>query len=231
MNKDTLATAVEKFSKLLVSNIELCKHAAGTIDKLKSEQLVYQKNVIEQQQNQLDSVKKTVQTEMKSWSDVVKKNCESSTTSVKSIKNVVKSVVQDDVRSKNFIVYGVPEERKDVCKELAEEILNEIWDSHAIPQVVAASKIGTLKTGCNRPVKVTLVSPESVKQVLARANCLKKSPTVDYHKWYIAPDRNSQERAAHQKLVVKLKQMITADSTKYHYIRDGRICSVLVDKA
>ncbi len=228
MNKDTLANYVVNLSKLMIRNIDLCKVAAGTIDTLKTEQLVAQRTLIEQQQNQLDSVQNTVQTEMKTWSDIVVKNCETSAPSIKSVKKAVKSVVQDDARRNNFIVYGVAEKREDNPHELAGEILNEIWDSHAIPQVVAASKIGAKRPDNEkpRPVKVTLACPESVRMVLARARNLKKSSTAEYHTWYITPDRNKEEKAAHQKLVTKLKAMITTDSSKYHYIRDGNTFSV-----
>ena len=37
---------------------------------------------------------------------------------------------------------------------------------------------------------------------------------------------SKEERAAHQKLAVKLKEMITAQPTKYHYTRVGRIFTV-----
>ena len=80
--------------------------------RLKSDQLNYQKDQTRQQQDQLDSFQKTVHTEMKiTWSDIVKKNCETSISapSINSIKIIVKTVVEDDIRSNNFIIYGVPE--------------------------------------------------------------------------------------------------------------------------
>ena len=233
VNKDPLATAVENLSKLMTSNLELCKSAASTIDKLKSDQLNYQKDQIKQQQEQLDSFKTTVHTEMKTaWSDIVKKNCETSTStpSINSIKTAVKTVVEDDIRSKNFIIYGVPEDYSPDPHLVAEEVIELIWESSGCdPKVVAAHSIGTKTnsgSGKPRPIKVTLSCAESVKMVLARARNLKKSKCTAYHTWYITPDRSKEERAAHQKLVVKVKEMITAQPTKYHYIRDGKIFSV-----
>ena len=74
---------------------------------------------------------------------------------------------------------------------------------------------------------MTLKSNESVKMALARAKYLKKSNSKTYQSWYIAPDRNREEQAAQQKLVAQLKEKISADPTKYHYIKDGKVMSVV----
>jgi len=170
LNKDTLANLVEKLSKLLPSNIELCKSAAGTLDSVKTE-------LIEVQREQLNSVKNTVQTEMQSWSDIVKKNCTSNAPSLKKMKKVVESAVQDDARSRNFIIHGVPEDHCDHQYDVADEVLDEIWLHHTHPEIVAANLIGVRKqeNGRPRPIKVTLISKEAVKMALARAQNLKKS--------------------------------------------------------
>ena len=221
LNKDTLAQLVEKLSKLLPSNIELCKSAAGTLDSVKTE-------LIEVQREQLKSVKNTVQTEMRSWTDVVKGNCASNAPSLKKMKKVVETAVQDDARSRNFIIHGVPESYTSYAIDAADEILNEIWQHHDHPDIVAVNFIGTKKqdNGRHRPIKVTLNSNESVKMVLGKAPNLKKLQTLAYRTWYITPDRNREEQAAHQKLVSELREKIKTDSTRYHYIKDGKVMSV-----
>ena len=221
LNKDILANFVEKLSKLLPSNIELCKSAAGTLDNVKTE-------LVNVQKEQLKSVQNTVQTEMKSWTDVVKKNIQSNAPSLKKMKKVVESAVKDDERNRNFIIHGVPEDYYKTGAAVADEVINEIWQSHDAPSIVAANPIGAKKldNGRPRPIKVTLRCSESVRMVLERAYKLKKSQTTYYHTWYITPDRNREEQAAHKKLVAQLREKITADSTKYHYIKDGRVLSV-----
>jgi hypothetical protein len=57
------------------------------------------KKFCELQKEQLTSVQKTVQTEMKTLSNVVKKNCENNASSMKRMRKVVESAVQDDARS------------------------------------------------------------------------------------------------------------------------------------
>ena len=104
-NKDTLANLIENLSKSLISNIDLCKSAAGTIDNVKSE-------LIKVQKEQLKSVQKTVQTEIKtemeSWSGIVNKNCNATT--LKTMRKAVQPAVQEDARSRNFIIHGVSED-------------------------------------------------------------------------------------------------------------------------
>ena len=174
LNKDTLANLVEKLAKLLPSNIELCKSAAGTLDNVKTE-------LIEVQREQLKSVQNTVQTEMRSWSDVVKKNCESIAPSLKKMKKVVESAVKDDARSRNFIIHGVPEGYSETPADVANELILEIWQYDGgddSPAIIAANTIGAKKldNGRSRPIiKVTLKCSESTRMVLERALKLKKS--------------------------------------------------------
>jgi len=251
LNKNPLANTILRLVNVLEKNLNICKSAASKIDNLKSEQIENQKKLLEVQQEKMDSVQKTVQTEMKSWSDIVKKNCEKSAPSLNSMKKVVQSVVQDDVRSKNFIIYGAPEANGGCTRtgyDVAKEVLEEIWDyaedyaeaedrpsslpstDIGRPVIVTGVRIGNKKPINDdekpRPCKVTLASPEAVRLVLARARYLKKSSCAAFHSWYITPDRNSEERAAHKKLVIKMKNMITTEPQKYHYIRDGKIHSV-----
>ena len=95
-NKDSLADWVEKLSKLLSDNIVLCKTAASKIDTLQSEQIASQSKLIAIQQDKLDAVQDTVKTEMKSWSDIVKKNCDASP-SVKILKRAVTGCPRNNV--------------------------------------------------------------------------------------------------------------------------------------
>ena len=80
-NKETLANFVEALPGVLSKSQNLLKSAAANIDELKTDQLKSQKSVINLQEElirnkseQLDSVKTTVKTEMKSWTDVVKQS-------------------------------------------------------------------------------------------------------------------------------------------------------------
>ena len=54
--------------------LRICNSAAAKIDELKSEKFADKKASIKCQQRQLDSVKSTVKTKMKTWSEIVKTN-------------------------------------------------------------------------------------------------------------------------------------------------------------
>ena len=111
-------------------------------------------------------------------------------------------------------------------------MFNEI-DAFPTPKVLSVTRVGPVKPlgeteatrpSC-RPIKVTLASPEAVKFVLSRAKKLKQNPYEEYKNINLSPDRSREERAAHKKLVEQLKQKISNDSSKYHFIRDGLIKS------
>ena len=170
MNKDTLANYVEDLTKLMNRNIDLCKSAAGKIDELKSSEIEKQRKIVEIQEKQLDSVHKTVKTEMQSWSDIVSKNCVNSAPSAKFVQKAVKTVVEEDTRSKNFIIYGA----YDWVTEDLGPVVDGVFDKIGLwppPDILAASRIGVYKddAALPRPIKVTLASSEAVKNALSKA--------------------------------------------------------------
>ena len=250
-SKDTLAGFVERLLKLSSANIELCKSAGGQIDRLKTEKMEVQQTVIELQQKQLQKVQETVKssvhdsvkTEISLWSEIVQKNSKPAPApSVKTVQKAVRSVFDENVRSNNFIIYGVEEWEPDEEDEdegdeedvssVASQLFNEL-KVFPKPAVLNATRIGTAKPkdetkearpSC-RPIKVILESAEEVKFVLSRAKMLKQNPCEHWKCVYLSPDRSREERAAHKKLVEQLKQKISNDSTKYHFIRDGQIKS------
>ena len=178
------------------------------------------------QQKEILSVQQTVKTEMQSWSDIVKKNSESNSNTGKSVKNAVKSVVDEDKRSKIFIIYGEP----DAVTEDIESKVHTIFDGiflHPRPQVLATSRIGTYKSLEEaRPIKVTLGSSEAVKNVLSRSRRLKLSRKEELNKIYLASDRNKEERAIHHKLVLEMKKLIVEQPNKHHCVRNCKVVSV-----
>ena len=108
LNKGPMADFLCIFVGLLESNMNLCKAAASSIDELKSKVLDTQNQLINQQQEELAKVKETVQTEMKSWADVARKNDNKNRQlTAKSVKEAVKEVNEEEERSKNLIIYGV----------------------------------------------------------------------------------------------------------------------------
>ena len=92
--------------------MKLCKSEASKIDHIKTEQLDMQKQLINRQQNQIDSVQKTVKSEMISWADVVKQNSPKNnqlTVTGNTVKEAVRLVNEEEERSRNLIIYSVKE--------------------------------------------------------------------------------------------------------------------------
>ena len=228
-NKDTLASFVDKLLKLYTCNLANCQAAAVKIDQLKSERIEIQQTVIDLQNRQLQqfqesveaSVKDSVKTEITTWSEIVQKNVKSAsaTQSVKSVQKAVRSAVEDNVRSNNFIIYGCKEEDEtyeyegeeyDTVPENVTDTVKQLYNEIHInprPQILAASRIGSRKVDSAsaskaRPIKVTLASPEVVKLVLGMSSKLKENPTPHWKCVYLAPDtmvsrvRTSFDRAA-----------------------------------
>ena len=226
----------------------MCESVGGQIDQLKTERIQVQQTVIDLQQKQMQQVQETVKssvqnsvkTEMNLWSDVVQRNTKSAAPSVKSVQKAVRTAVEENVRSNNFIIYGAEEEEpdehgieRDNVSSFTSQLFNEI-DAFPTPKVLTVTRIGpvkpqgkteTTRPSC-RPIKVTLASPEAVKFVLSKAKKLKQNPYEEYKNIYLSPDRSREERAAHKSLVAQLKQKITDNPEKYHFIRDGKIKTV-----
>ena len=87
LNKDVMAKYMQSLVNLFESNLDLCKSAATEIDKLKSEQISNQKHLLKLQQTQMGNVHETVKTEIKTFAEIVEKNCKpSNPISAKSVK-------------------------------------------------------------------------------------------------------------------------------------------------
>ena len=229
LNKGPLSKMVIDLAKLLKENVRVCKAAAAKIDELKTEKLADQKSLIDCQQKQLESVKTAVKTEMKSWSDIVKKNV-SQAPSAEVIKKVVSKTFQQNDRDQSFIIHGAVEDGEKTPEEIVEDVFHDLKKQDVegySPFVLAVGRIGTKKPGVSnaRPIKVTLNNPDDVRYVLRRSSLLKKSPEEYFRRLYLAPDRTLEERKEHQKLVSELKNLIESEPGKYHYIKNKRVMS------
>ena len=96
-------------------NISLCKSAAGKTDQPKSEKIADQKKLLEIHEGQAESVQETAKSEMKSWTDSVKKDNQAKRKNLteNTINLAVRLVNEDKRRFKNRLIYG--------CFEYAEE--------------------------------------------------------------------------------------------------------------
>ena len=210
---------------------------------LKTENSSYQKRIIslqnqliEKQEEQLNSVKSTVETELKTYSAAVKSTVQSQMMSYskaltkscstalapKKLHAAVQKVAQKEERSKNVMIYGLKEKSDDDHELVSrvESVLSEVGEK---PVIKDCCRIGLKKENSVRPVRFSLNSSAHVIQVLKNARKLRN---VDgYGSIYICPDRSPEERKAYKKLVEELKQKRDTECDKVHYISHNKIVS------
>lgn len=227
LNENPLAKFVESLMNLIEKNMELCKSAAGKMDQLKSEKIADQKMLLDIQKGQVDSVKDTVKSEMKSWVDVVKKNTNQRNgkqLTENSVKHAVRIVNEEERRSKNLMIYGCDEKENEATIETIKTV-KDVYSKLGVismPQTVDIYRVGKKEVGKSRPIKVEFSTPGDVDFALVHARNLR---TSDLKNVYLGPDRTKEQRAAHSKLVNEIKQMIQKDPSKHYFIRHNRICS------
>ena len=92
-----------------------------------------------------------------------------------SLRKVVKSVVQEEDRSKNVIIFGLQERKGENIEERVEEILQDIGLKPKL-QAVRVGKVSKEMT--KRPVKVSFSSSSLVYEALRQARKLRHSENI-----------------------------------------------------
>ena len=242
VNKDLLCFWLESVCSLMNSfSIPRLQEAMKRCDEQNQTIIESQKTIIELQakviqnkeeelatlkstvQEELKSVQETVQSEIKSYSSVLSKTC-SAALSEKKFQAAVKSAVDREDRTRNVVIYGVKETPDEVLSEKASEIFLEIGEK---PAVKDCCRIGGKRGEAPRPVKLSLSSPDIVQQVLRKARLLRTKE--GYRAVYICPDRTLEERMAYKKLLEELKTKRVAEPDKFFTIRNNKVVSVSED--
>lgn len=234
VTKDVITEIVLKMGSMICKSRTVLRSAAEKLDQQKSEQIKTQNELIQCKSGKLASVKETVKTEMKLFTDVVKNNSVANDISPAKIKMAVKSAITEDDRSKNFIIFGAPEQLECEEQEMNErDLVGDIWGFMKFigrPTITNIERVGVKKSDSprSRPIKVTMRDPEIVREFLSRAKVLKSVDVADYNfnynKLYLSPDRSQDERISRQKLVQEMKERIKKDPSKKYYIKNNKVC-------
>ena len=231
LHKGPLSNIIISLVNVFGENVSTCKSAAEKIDELKSEQIKLQQRLISLQDNQIDSVRTTVKSELstglKSWSEVVKKNTtqvqNSFVTSTKeSVKQVLKKVSEEERRSANLMIYGLPERDGENIVKSVEEIYGSM-NVQAPKEAIDCYRIGKKEDGKVRPIRLECQTRMEVDFALVHSRKLKYS--AKHAEVYLAPDRTKEQRLEHSLLVKKMKDLISKDATKHYFIRNNKVCS------
>ena len=221
--KGTLTEWLERCCDVIARSKEVMRAASNTVDKLKSAKIEDQQTIIrlqgetiKKQSDELQSVHSTVQTELKGYSEVLKKTCTQVITQ-KNLKAVVREAVVRDDRGKNLMIYGLKEEEGEELKKKVSAVLEQLDEK---PHMSTCSRVG--KEGSDKPVKITLRSSGAVRQILVKSGRLSK---VDGLKMiYLSPDRTREERDIYRKLTQDMKQQMKDTPERYYFIRNRKVC-------
>ena len=167
------------------------------------------------------SVKDTVKAEFVSYSAMVQKQ-PAQTLEHDVVKTLVKTVVEEEDRSRSVLVFGLEDEGAEDLQKKVGDVFLEIGEQPRIE----ASRLGKVVTGGKaRPVKVCFSSSSAASQVLTKARALKQSEK--YSKVFICPDRSPAQRSEHRQLVEELKKKSREEPGKRFFIRRGRVESAV----
>ena len=104
------------------------------------------------------------------------------------LKTVLKSVVAEEDRSRNLVVYGLKEEEGEQLSALVSEVLEELDEKPRFEACRVGRKAAS--SPAIRPVKITLPSSTAAHQILmktGRLRLVEKLKAV-----FICPDRSSE---------------------------------------
>ncbi len=197
------------------------------IGTLQSEKIVDQDSIIklqgkliEKKDDELSSVKCTVQSEMKMYSSAVTKSC-GEALAPKKIQAAVRSVTEKTDRNRNIVIYGVDENEGELLDAKVDEIFAEIEEK---PHVQDICRIGKLNNGKCRPIKLTLSSSDRVNEILRKKKRLRNKD--GYNSVYLCPDRTVEERKAFKKLLDESRSKQKLDPDGVYIIRNNKIVRI-----
>ena len=240
VTKDLLLDMILSIGPLICKSKSVLRSASATFDEQKSELLANQKSLIKAKEDlitsqklKFDTVQETVKKEIQTFSDVNIENCSgngSNAVTAAKLKRAMRTAIIDEEQSHDFLILGADEElyrdEDDINdEELLEEILSTIKVNCSVEK---CRRVGIKKSDRpGRPIKVTLRSPDNVRDVLSRAKVLKSiiasSFSFKFNRLYLSPHRTEEERKVRQKLVKEMKDRILEDSSKRYFIKDNKV--------
>lgn len=208
---------IEELRGKVMENQEKVITLQGELLMSKDEQLAAVQTTVK---NEMASVQTVVKAEIGSWSEVVQRNTSHRITQA-SLNEAVKTAVSEEDRSRNIMIFGKEDAGNEDVSQTVSEIFEDLGEK---PLTIEVRRIGTVKTGKCRPIKVKLSSPEAVAHVLRRSRVLKSSEKN--RSTFLVADRNREERDAYKKLVDQMRAKIAQEPNMYHFIKGGQITSV-----
>ena len=213
---DSYRTACTNLQSQLIETQQTLISVQKELSECKSEKLESMKKVVE------NSVADSVKEEFKSYSSVVGNSqpAAAPVISPEALKTVVKTVVAEEDRSRNLLVFGLPDDEEEQLEERISEVLETVGQKPKIE----VQRLGKKKTSTStRPVKVRLSSSLIVHQILDNSRKLRLS--AKFKTVFLSPDRSIEERKVRKELITNMKAKALSEPDKKFYIKEGQIFS------
>ena len=169
----------------------------------------------------------TVRKELRTYSTVLSQNC-SAAVAPKRLQAALKRATSDteDIdRSKNLIVFGLPEADNEDDAETRRRVGKVFNHLDTSPSITATARLGTKREGRHRPVKISLQQREDLVSLLKKARLLHQADT--FKQVYLSPDLTREEREDNARLYQTLKQLRKDNPGRKYWVRGGSImCDV-----
>ena len=226
----------DTLSTLKKVTIEFQKLRTAT-DPLQLDLIKSQKQVIELQgellackNDQLQclqtSVKNTVEKSMKAEFITYSAKLQSPAPAIATdtVKSVVKTVVEEEDRSRSLMIFGLAESGKENLNDKVTAVLQDIGEKPRFEACRLGAPGSSDDTEKVRPVKVTVSSSLIASQILSKSRKLKNS--VDHTNVFICPDRSPEQQVKQRELVKELRARQAAEPRKKHFIKNGTVHSI-----
>ena len=236
ITKEIMAKRLSAALKVIYNQNQIINHLENQTQQLKTAIIENQNELISAKNEQLVELKETVVSSVSSVGDAVKTQLKSYSEAVVEsgnqadrtgglldqnvLKTVVKNVVAEEDRSRNLIVFGLPEDPAEHITDKVGEVLLELGEKPKLEAV----RVGLKRNQeTPRPVKVSFGNATIAAQILSKSRNLRNSGR--FKLVFISPDRNSEQRVMHRKLVEQLRTKRTDEPSKRHFIKGGQIIS------
>eukprot|EP00116_Pleurobrachia_bachei_P008719 sb/3468981/ len=123
----------------------------------------------------------------------------------------------EEDRSRNMIVFGLPEEADGVSVDTT--VTSLLLELDEKPPMNNCVRLGTAAEGKVRPVKVSFESRDSLLVVLRKASVLRSSE--NFKRVYLEPDRSYGERVERRRAVKTLNELRQAHPERKYVLRNA----------
>ena len=175
--------------------------------------------LLEKRETEISEVQTTAQEEIRSFSDVLQKSCDTALAPQR-VRRAIAVATED--RSSNIIVHGMsdsPSEDSGALKVSVGNLIRKLGQDEG--NVVSMERLGVFKEGSVRPVKLCLKGKLARDKVLQCKRSLRESDR--YKDVFVSADLTQEERVERRRLVCELKERRAADPGKTFFIKGGKI--------